>query len=83
MIKKSRFLIILVLAVISPAIMILLLAMSGEVRSVAPPRPEGPCDIYTAAGSPCVAAHSSTRALYEVLQWSALPGHAAVGRQDP
>src|SRR3954463_4586094 len=30
----------------------------------APPRPQGPCDIYTAAGKPCVAAHSSTRALY-------------------
>jgi len=27
-------------------------------------RPEGPCDIYAAAGSPCVAAHSTTRALY-------------------
>ena len=27
-------------------------------------RPQGPCDIYAAAGDPCVAAHSSTRALY-------------------
>ncbi|WP_083685811.1 arabinofuranosidase catalytic domain-containing protein [Massilia putida] len=27
-------------------------------------RPEGPCDIYAKAGAPCVAAHSSTRALY-------------------
>ena len=27
-------------------------------------RPEGPCDIYAAAGNPCVAAHSTTRALY-------------------
>ena len=27
-------------------------------------RPEGPCDIYEAAGAPCVAAHSTTRALY-------------------
>ena len=24
----------------------------------------GPCDIYGAAGTPCVAAHSTTRALY-------------------
>ncbi|HEX4067527.1 MAG TPA: arabinofuranosidase catalytic domain-containing protein [Acidobacteriaceae bacterium] len=31
---------------------------------VAPPRPQGPCDIYAAAGDPCVAAHSTTRALY-------------------
>jgi len=30
----------------------------------APPRPQGPCDIYAAAGTPCVAAHSTTRALY-------------------
>lgn len=29
-----------------------------------PPRPEGPCDIYVASGTPCVAAHSTTRALY-------------------
>src|SRR5262252_5095481 len=29
-----------------------------------PPRPKGPCDIYAAAGDPCVAAHSTTRALY-------------------
>src|ERR1700733_14515630 len=29
-----------------------------------PPRPQGPCDIYAAAGTPCVAAHSTTRALY-------------------
>ena len=33
----------------------------GRRRS---PRPEGPCDIYAAAGDPCVAAHSTTRALY-------------------
>ncbi len=30
----------------------------------APPRPQGPCDIYASAGKPCVAAHSTTRALY-------------------
>lgn len=27
-------------------------------------RPEGPCDIYAAANTPCAAAHSATRALY-------------------
>jgi hypothetical protein len=31
---------------------------------VPPPRPQGPCDVYAAAGTPCVAAHSTTRALY-------------------
>jgi hypothetical protein len=30
----------------------------------APQRPEGPCDIYAAAGDPCVAAYSTTRAMY-------------------
>jgi len=30
----------------------------------APSRPKGPCDIYAAAQNPCVAAHSTTRALY-------------------
>jgi non-reducing end alpha-L-arabinofuranosidase len=37
---------------------------AGAGRNLAPPRPKGPCDIYTAAGDPCVAAHSTTRALY-------------------
>ena len=27
-------------------------------------RPEGPCDVYARGGTPCVAAHSTTRALY-------------------
>lgn len=29
----------------------------------APARPQGPCDLYNAAGTPCVTAHSTTRAL--------------------
>ena len=33
-------------------------------RLAPPPRPQGPCDIYAAGGTPCVAAHSTTRALY-------------------
>lgn len=37
---------------------------SGAGANGAPPRPQGPCDIYAAAGDPCVAAHSTTRALY-------------------
>lgn len=28
------------------------------------PRPDGPCDIFAAAGTPCVAAHSVVRTLY-------------------
>ena len=37
---------------------------AGAGANVPPPRPKGPCDIYAAAGDPCVAAHSTTRALY-------------------
>ena len=35
-----------------------------EPAVAAPPRPMGPCDVYAAASDPCVAAHSSTRAMY-------------------
>lgn len=37
---------------------------AGPGPAVALPRPQGPCDVYAAAGDPCVAAHSTTRALY-------------------
>jgi hypothetical protein len=43
------------------------LAMAQPARngpSGPPARPQGPCDIYAAAGDPCAAAHSTTRALY-------------------
>jgi hypothetical protein len=43
----------------------LTMAQQAETGSLgAPPRPQGPCDIYAGAGDPCVAAHSTTRALY-------------------
>jgi hypothetical protein len=53
-------------------------AHAGAKPDVAAPRPQGPCNIYTAAGDPCVAAHSTTRALsasyngplYQVLRRS-------------
>jgi len=35
-----------------------------QAANGAAPRPQGPCDIYASAGDPCVAAHSTTRALY-------------------
>ena len=38
--------------------------MMATPAAEAPPRPQGPCDIYAAARDPCVAAHSTTRALY-------------------
>jgi non-reducing end alpha-L-arabinofuranosidase len=37
---------------------------AGSGTSAPPPRPQGSCDIYAAGGAPCVAAHSTTRALY-------------------
>lgn len=39
-------------------------AQAGRKGGDAHTRPEGPCDIYEAAGDPCVGAHSTTRALY-------------------
>jgi non-reducing end alpha-L-arabinofuranosidase len=59
--KKNRSLTFSVFTVILPTA-VMVMAMSG--RNVMPPRPKGPCDIYAAAGCPCVAAHSTTRALY-------------------
>jgi hypothetical protein len=40
------------------------MAQSGSGAGAAPARQQGPCDIYAAAGDACVAAHSTTRALY-------------------
>jgi hypothetical protein len=39
-------------------------APTAPAAQVPPPRPQGPCDIYAAGGTPCVAAQSTTRALY-------------------
>ncbi|WP_051450506.1 arabinofuranosidase catalytic domain-containing protein [Actinospica robiniae] len=35
-----------------------------SAASATAPKAQGPCDIYAAGGTPCVAAHSTTRALY-------------------
>jgi hypothetical protein len=53
----------LALALTLPVTMLVLAQQAGVGRDV-PQRPQGPCDVYAAAGAPCVAAHSSTRALY-------------------
>jgi Alpha-L-arabinofuranosidase B, catalytic/NPCBM-associated, NEW3 domain of alpha-galactosidase/Lamin Tail Domain len=53
---------------LAPALTLLVatlnVAAQAERNNVPPSRPEGPGDIYAAAGCPCVAAHSTTRALY-------------------
>ena len=63
--KKSRFIAIVALALILPVTMMMVFLMAGTGCSVYSVRPEGPCDIYADAETPCVAAHSSTRALYK------------------
>ncbi len=42
----------------------LTMSQPAEAGVNVPPRLQGPCDIYAAAADPCVAAHSTTRALY-------------------
>ncbi|MBV9266950.1 MAG: lamin tail domain-containing protein, partial [Acidobacteriaceae bacterium] len=61
---KIKFVLMLpmVLLVIGAALITAKHVRAGS--DVAPPTPRGPCDIYAAAGDPCVAAHSTTRALY-------------------
>src|SRR6478672_2701432 len=46
------------------ALTVVLTVVVGAAQAPPPARPKGPCDIYAANGSPCVAAHSTTRALY-------------------
>jgi hypothetical protein len=57
---KTRILILVVPLVLTG--FTLTLAKRGAGRM--PQRLQGPCDIYDAAGTPCVAAHSTTRALF-------------------
>ena len=64
MIKKNRFLIVLTIALIMPATIMIVILLAPTGCKVSSARPEGPGDIFNAAGNPCVAAHSSTRALY-------------------
>ena len=61
--SKTRFAAIIASAVILPSALLATLAIAGGASDI-PSRPEGPCDVYANHGAPCVAAHSSTRALY-------------------
>jgi hypothetical protein len=62
--KKSPLLISLALALTLPVAILMIVKQARAAQNAPPPRPEGPGDIYTAAGCPLVAAHSTTRALY-------------------
>jgi non-reducing end alpha-L-arabinofuranosidase len=61
--KKIGLVIMLALALTVPVATMMIAAQSGVGRNGSPARPQGPCDIYAAANTPCVAAHSTTRAL--------------------
>src|SRR6187397_1998738 len=55
------------LAAASVPLALLVTGTGAAVLSAAPQAraaTQGPCDIYAAGGTPCVAAHSTTRALY-------------------
>lgn len=60
--KRVIFISVFFLALLLPAALIFVAKSASDI--VIPSRPEGPCDIYAEGDCPCVAAHSSTRALY-------------------
>jgi non-reducing end alpha-L-arabinofuranosidase len=60
---KTNLTIILALTLTLPVATLLIAQQAGVGRKVLA-RPQGPGDLYAAAGMPLVAAHSSTRALY-------------------
>jgi hypothetical protein len=61
---KTRISFVIMLALVFALPATLMVACKSHLASAATSRrPLGPCDIYTAGGTPCVAAHSTTRAL--------------------
>ncbi len=61
---RTKIVVMLALAIALIGATLTMAGQAGRAANGAPPRPQGPCDIYAAAGDPCVAAHSTTRALY-------------------
>ena len=61
---KVHVVLMLVLALTLTGAMFTMAQQSGAGLKVLPPRTKGPCDIYAAGGTPCVAAHSTTHALH-------------------
>jgi len=51
--SKIVLLIMLALALTLPVATLMIAAQARAGRDVALPRPQGPCDIYGAAGTPC------------------------------
>jgi hypothetical protein len=65
---RMRLVITPALALALPVATLMIAKQVMAAGNVPPSRPQGPCDIYAAAGDPCVAAHSTTRALYADVQ---------------
>ena len=61
---RMHFVLMFALAMTEMGAMLAIAQPARADSSAAPARPQGPCDIYAAAGAPCAAAHSTTRALY-------------------
>ena len=55
---------------VAAAVTITLGAVAAAGSAPASAASQGPCDIYASAGTPCVAAHSTTRALYAAYNGS-------------
>ncbi len=64
MTTRIKLVIVLALAIALISATLTMATQAGAGANAAPPRPQGPCDVYAAGGAPCTAAHSSTRALY-------------------
>ena len=61
--KKSSIILLLAGVAVAPVLVATVAVAAGDSRI--PQRPDGPCDVYQKGGAPCVAAHSTTRALYK------------------
>jgi non-reducing end alpha-L-arabinofuranosidase len=61
---KTRINVACILAMVTTLFASASMGQASKGSPVVFHRPQGPCDIYAAAGNPCVAAHSTTRALY-------------------
>ena len=57
--KKKLFISLITAVIAVPAVILAIAACNNGSR------PEGPCDVYAAGGTPCASAHSTTRALYK------------------
>ena len=62
--KKFSLILLLAAALAAPAAL-MTFRSRAQAGAPVPERPEGPCEIYAAGGTPCAAAHSTTRALYK------------------